>query len=325
MNKCVKVIFAGLPFLTFVFTLWVVYVIAAGVHNLNVHFLILIFALFEVYLNWIAILLANKNISKRVKQDIYRNVDQMAPVELESNSKKMLNGQDVCISLTDSNSIECSPLPPLKSGVNLQKMWFCPKCQLTSPQNCYHCPLCRKCIILRDHHCFFLGACISKQNLSHFIVLCLYASVVSFSASVIVHSQLKVIFQNTLSQPQLWVMVRYFFPVSLGHWLSGAVSFHTLSLVSVFDLCVSLSVSTLCFGLYYIHLVATGKMEQKLNSRVFFGTPRLIHGNNFARNLTNVFGDCGIVNLFFPVAAFSQFFSLKKLRLPILCNDYKFH
>jgi predicted amidophosphoribosyltransferase len=54
------------------------------------------------------------------------------------------------------------------TNVTRQHRW-CDFCQEYQPPDGAHCPDCNVCVAGFDHHCAWMGTCIGKGNLPHFV------------------------------------------------------------------------------------------------------------------------------------------------------------
>ena len=290
MNLWILRFFKILPILTFIFILLVLYILLIIDDTASYWFMIFILA--EIYVNWIAVYLATT-----AQNNVYHEFNTDTRVVINLNLTPSLDNSSSQRSHKQQNYNT--------SNVDTRKIWYCPKCLTYSPL-CHHCPLCNKCVIFRDHHCFFLGTCICKQNMSNFIVFCLYISVASLYADFCLFSYLCKQFSIEEENVSFWyLLVQCFFPIALSRWLLGESNLVVLSLVSLFDILVSTGILTFSFGLYSLFFASPGKSKTVSASR---------HNSNFS----NIFGKWGLLNFLFPVTL-----GKKILRQRDLQTDYK--
>ena len=55
---------------------------------------------------------------------------------------------------------------------------LCVPCGRAKPRGAHHCRTCRKCVGGMDHHCPFIGNCVGDGNTRHFVLFCLYLSLI---------------------------------------------------------------------------------------------------------------------------------------------------
>lgn len=55
---------------------------------------------------------------------------------------------------------------------------YCLRCESVRPPRAHHCRRCDVCILRFDHHCTFLGQCVGYRNISSFLHLLVYSSII---------------------------------------------------------------------------------------------------------------------------------------------------
>lgn len=318
MNVFLLKILKILPLLTLTFTV-LVFCIAVYIDNTNSSFVIFTFMSLEVYVNWIAIYLTS-----------YTDTESHESRMTHKNNSVVLDLNPVTSYMTYGQNHDYSRRWDTinKSNISLQnvdirKIWYCSKCLTNTPFNCHHCPLCNRCIIYRDHHCLFLGACICLQNMGHFIILCLYAGLVSMYVDIRLFPHLYEHFENHREGSiSLWnFSSRCFFPVALGKWLSGQEDLLFLSLIALFDILVSTAIFTFGFGIYHLYLALTGHSHMQMK-----GTKECpksyseVSLRDLQNNFTTMFGKWGAVNFVFPIVLLKKVLHLKYFR-----RESKYH
>lgn len=56
---------------------------------------------------------------------------------------------------------------------------FCLVCQVFKPERTHHCSTCKRCVLVMDHHCPWLNNCVGFKNRKTFMLLIIYALVIS--------------------------------------------------------------------------------------------------------------------------------------------------
>ena len=309
-----------LPLLTLTFTV-LVFCITVYIDNTFSSFVIFTFMSLEVYVNWIAIYLTSYTDADSQESGIMN-------IMTHKNSSVVLDLNPVTSYMTyrqnhDYNkrwdSVNKSNMNQDISlrNVDIRKIWYCSKCLTNTPFKCHHCPLCNKCIIYRDHHCLFLGACICLQNMGHFIILCLYAGLVSMYVDIRLFPHLYEHFGNHKEGSiSLWnLSSQCFFPVALGKWLSGQEDLLFLSLIALFDILVSTSIFTFGFGIYHLYLALTGQSHIQMKGiKECHKSHSEVSLRDVQNNFTTVFGKWGAMNFIFPVVLLKKVLHLKYFR-----------
>ncbi|XP_038075832.1 palmitoyltransferase ZDHHC21-like isoform X2 [Patiria miniata] len=86
-------------------------------------------------------------------------------------------------------SVTCDPgrLPfDLKPTSHDQLNWtHCQRCLIQRPLKSHHCSKCQRCIRKMDHHCHWINNCVAEDNQWLFILLVLYAAILSIYTLVL--------------------------------------------------------------------------------------------------------------------------------------------
>lgn len=320
MNVFLLKILRVLPLLTLTFTV-LVFSVTVYIDNTNSSFMIFTFMSLQVYVNWIAVYLtsytdADSQESRKMNSTTCKNsssiVLDLNPVTSYVTYRQNRDYSRRWDTVNKSNmNQDVSP-----QNVDIRKIWYCSKCLTNTPFNCHHCPLCNRCIIHRDHHCLFLGACICLKNMSHFIILCIYAGLVSMYVDIRLFPHLYEHFENQEGNVTLWKLSsRCFFPVALGKWLSGHEELFFLSLVALFDMLLSTSIFTFGFGIYHLYLAVTGQSHiQMKGSKEYHNSHSKVSLRDLQTNFTTMFGKWGAVNFIFPIVLLKKVLHLKYFR-----------
>lgn len=229
-------------------------------------------------------------------------------MNLLTNETKTRNGVSVCNyeSANGSEKIYVSTVPKSEQcsvssveddfSVDPSSVWYCSKCQYSS-QTCYHCPICNKCFVERDHHCFFIGSCITRKNMKHFIVLLFYTSITSFYAMYLISKEINLY----LALSNDWTVIyEKFLPVAFAFYLCGDMVLHDVLLIALLNMSICLAIFSLAFFLYNLFLVFTGRMIHKLQRRWII-RDRTVVSSNVYGNFCLIFGGCGLMNFLMPV------------------------
>jgi len=106
--------------------------------------------------------------------------------------------RDICITMPDQTVI---------------KYKECYICDMYVPDRSHHCPYCKKCVYILDHHCFFLGYCVGRNNMKHFILFCIWAAI--GTAYGLYHIFECMTFYRDVSGKE---SIFYFFPFTFAMW-----------------------------------------------------------------------------------------------------------
>lgn len=295
MNDCRVQILKIFPVFTVLFSLWVLYVTLGVLDETGQSVLIFALLLLQVYLNWLALLLGNRNCTATRNEDESYFDWKLGSAESEDykdyysaipwNTNNEKNGHVEENKFYDYDFVS-------SSDISVQRIWYCPRCCQNSFIKCTHCSVCKKCIIERDHHCFFLGTCISMKNITSFIILLIYTSLTSCYVSLLLCTKMNLLASSTK------VLTEHFFPVSFAKWLSGKEYTNNLIEKFLLNVCLILALFSLAFAAYYMRKAARTKtyMFQKSNNK----------GDNipfvkYSGKNASQFGMHNFANLIFPM------------------------
>ena len=320
MNAFLLKILRILPLLTLTFTA-LVFCITVYIDNTFSSFVIFTFMSLEVYVNWIAIYLTSYTDADSQEARIMNSMkhkNNSVVLDLNPVTSYMTYGQNHDYSRRWDSVNKSNMNQDISVGnVDIRKIWYCSKCLTNTPFNCHHCPLCSRCIVHRDHHCFFLGACICLQNMGHFIILCLYAGLVSMYVDIRLFPHLYEHFENHKEGSiSLWnLSSRCFFPVALGKWISGQEDLLFLLLIALFDVLVSTTIFTFGFGVYHLYLALTGQSHIQMKGiKECNKSHSEVSLRDLQNNFNTVFGKWGAMNFIFPIVLLKKVLHLKYFR-----------
>lgn len=306
-----------LPFLTFIFTLTLIFAVLS-IDSSSSNWFIVIILFTEIYLNWIAIHLATYVQINNDNHEFSRENSKCEnSIIIDLNSTTSVQKEISSNNLKTFHKAQNGNISP---NINIEKIWYCTKCLTNTPTYSHHCPLCNKCIILRDHHCFFLGACICWQNMTNFIVFCLYITITSLYVNFYLFPYLyKQIANDEEHISFSYILAQCFFPFALSKWLLGESTLKTLSLVFLFDMLITTGIVTFSFSLYQLFFATSVKNQQNFQRQDNYAVSR-INKLNFNNNFSNIFGKCGVINFLFPIILWKKILKNKHLQM-----DFKFN
>ncbi|XP_058793736.1 palmitoyltransferase ZDHHC22-like [Phymastichus coffea] len=174
------------------------------------------------------------------------------------------------------------------------RFWYCGKCKHYARRPAQHCVLCSKCFYYRDHHCFFLGACILRQNMGNFVLICIYASLACVYSVFTTGPYLYDYFlhSDTSKLNIYYFALNFFFPITLAKFfLVGDESIHVF-LVTLFNVSVSIACFTLVYGLWKLIACMSGRQRYY---------PDYVAKQ---QDIYEIFGSYGLLNFVFPFNGF---------------------
>ncbi|XP_046987634.1 putative ZDHHC-type palmitoyltransferase 2 [Schistocerca americana] len=279
------------PVFTVLFSLWVLYVTLRVLDETGQSILVFALLLSQVYLNWLALLLGNRNCTASRSQD--KSYFSWELLSAASDDYDFSNSSPPWDSNSEKNVEENKFYDydfVSNTDITMQRIWYCPRCCQNSFIKCSHCSVCKKCIIERDHHCFFLGTCISMKNITYFIILLIYTGLTSSYVTLLLCNKMNLLDSSTT------VLMEHFFPVSFAKWLSGEEYTYNLIEKLLLNVCVSLALFSLAFAAYYLCKAARSKTLQKSHKQ-----RDIISFLKFTRNNASHFRKHNLVNLIFPM------------------------
>ena len=164
------------------------------------------------------------------------------------------------------------------------KFWYCEKCQTYTRRVTYHCTICKKCYHFRDHHCFFMGTCVLRQNMGHFILICFYSACMCFYSLLVLGPYLYDHLYHFIKPGSrfLNVLLSFCFPMALARFLFSEEE-SCLLLVTLFDALVSTFCVGICYGCWKLGACLSGKQTysfhpgRKESFREIFGSRSLLN------------------------------------------------
>ncbi|KAK7873439.1 hypothetical protein R5R35_000222 [Gryllus longicercus] len=311
MNQLLLKIFKAIPFITLVYSFWVLYACLGILHDSQQNNFFFLFLSFQIYINWITVVCVTSSCTNSggISSQYTGGDKETVTVNLLSNETRPWIDSSPALSYeslhmneqfltklqkkNDHNSVSSVEED---FNIDTNTVWYCPKCCQRSSQSCYHCPVCNKCVVERDHHCFFLGTCITRQNMKHFVVLLFYTSVCSTYAMYLVCEEMN-LFNNVARDWTL--MFQHFLPVAFALFLGREMILHNVLQIALLNTSACLAIFSLAFFCYNMYLIFVGKMLQRLQKKTFrdrsFGT------RNVCANFSLIFGSCGVMNFLMPV------------------------
>ncbi|XP_057331748.1 palmitoyltransferase ZDHHC22-like [Microplitis mediator] len=218
-----------------------------------------IFISIQVYLNWYAIYTISQNATtaKRATRDV------------------------------DSNDTVAITINAGESPAKL-KYWYCEKCMSYTIKPTQHCVACNKCFHYRDHHCFFIGGCVTRENMGNFVLICFHTSLACiYSLTVIgpyLYESLRDIFEEDPSLVN--VIINFCFPIALTRLLvTGKTS--CLLLITLFDTLFSVWLVSFIYGFWKLWYCISGRQRYYPHAMREF-------------KLQEIFGSYGLLNVLFP-------------------------
>lgn len=155
-----------------------------------------------------------------------------------------------------------SPRHDFKAGY-----FFCQSCQQNSPPRAHHCPICDRCIDRRDHHCYFIGNCIGRFNLRYFIILNVWAGVVTVYGLIInlmyLHKHIV-----PLSPISIEGLLQLIPVVTFYKWIIGKVAlFYLIVVIVTWMTLVQVLVSFIC-GCFQLRLLFTEQTTYEYSHQI---------------------------------------------------------
>lgn len=304
----------GLPFLTAVFSVWILNVCARINNETGEDSVLLIILAVQVYLNWMAILLASLNCVGVKRGKLFSsktpefNSDELTKYvysEMDYEIKQVHNLKRFNHRYSNENYIPPNYLPyyedsPLftsenkkvdKSFYNVEKLWYCQKCCLNSREVCHHCPVCNRCVMGRDHHCFLLGTCIGKQNMKHFIVILFYTSVSCLYTHILLCSRMN------LYNASWHIIFQHLFPISFTKWFIGQEYIGNLLDILLMNVTVTISLFSLFFSIYYLlNITGICPENDRTWNKPIVTKLRTIYEEGFGSSLVNIIFPVSLLN-----------------------------
>jgi palmitoyltransferase len=123
------------------------------------------------------------------------------------------------------------------NGMDVVKRRFCLTCQCFKPDRCHHCSACNVCVLNMDHHCLWINNCIGFWNRKKFLLLIMYAEIITIFIEVTLtrdlfealkwgfSDQFFSKFDNTFKQHML-VIITYFFNTIILTLMTFFLRFH---------------------------------------------------------------------------------------------------
>ncbi|XP_048586550.1 palmitoyltransferase ZDHHC22-like [Nematostella vectensis] len=164
-------------------------------------------------------------------------------------------------------SCEQTPLSPRVPVESSSACFFCHDCQMNSPGRAHHCNLCGKCIDRRDHHCYFIANCIGLANLRYFIVLNVFAGIMSiYSVTInVVYLSRTAIPLSPLTVDGIMTLIPV---VTFYKWFVGTIALYYMLVVMVTWLgLVQILISFLC-GFFQMRLLWTGQTTYEYSHNI---------------------------------------------------------
>ena len=160
----------------------------------------------------------------------------------------------------------------------------CPICLITKDKTTIHCNRCNKCVKNFYFHSHILDICISKANLSHYMIL---VSCIWFIHFSLIGQLVNVISPASLSEYTFANV--YYFISKVGIIGLMLVLYLLISGILLFGLTCELIVCKGCDVSYYLmfnaHKIAYGVIEQRGNSDVCIAKANAVSMREFMRNL----------------------------------------
>ncbi|EZA47666.1 Palmitoyltransferase ZDHHC7 [Ooceraea biroi] len=199
---------------------------------------------------------------------VYRISHKSSP--LRGNSKKW-----------DLKSIVIKPM----GDSTAYKYWYCKKCQLYMRKPTQHCVFCKKCYHFREQHCFLLGACVLRQNMGNFILLCFYASLASvYTMLVMGWCVVESLDQMIKNADNINLFENFCFPITLIKLLSKNLS--CIFIFILFNLQIVMQSLSMGYGFWKLYTCLTGKQ---------------CYGHLTGKqDLKDIFGSYSLMNVLFP-------------------------
>ncbi|KAK3591250.1 hypothetical protein CHS0354_010616 [Potamilus streckersoni] len=86
------------------------------------------------------------------------------------------------ISLFRASTVNPGAVPlidKLSTDIDLSKLHDCQSCGMKKPARAHHCRRCQQCVLRMDHHCPWINNCVGEGNHYLFLLLLLYAFLMS--------------------------------------------------------------------------------------------------------------------------------------------------